>query len=143
MARRGRITLDEAYEVYKTQYLQNVRRFEKKGMVDHAEKLRDKMATKAEFNASINDVRLRWKQEHPTSHGESLDRLGKFLANKETRQKSSKQVQVIKKVANILGIKITAGDIYYGSMDKFKKALKEAEELGLIDSIGVWEAGSP
>lgn len=123
--------MEEAYRVYKSTYLANATKIEQvPGGFLTGQILKDQMDSFEEFSASIKAYQQDYKEKNPKSHGESVERLGKWAANNQTRFRSAKQASKIverariaweeatdeeKEAARAQGWngKLTKNDIYY------------------------------
>lgn len=103
------------YQAYVEQYKKNVNNIAKYDNPVTAEAVGSDIMTEADFNASLKKYRVDWQLQHPNRHGESADRIAKWVANRETKDRSYKQAQNIKRVAKELGWDLTTNEIQFGS----------------------------
>lgn len=110
-------TIQDAYRDYKKRYLDNVDIVTQTQGLEAGHKLLERMDSAAEFAANIKGYQDDYKRLHPKSHGESLDRLSKWVAQRQTTLRSTKQADKIIKRAKQAGYKgkLTRNDIYFGT----------------------------
>lgn len=135
-----RKTKIDAYEAYVQQYNKNVAQIARYDNPITAEKVQGNMMSREVFEGSLKSYRAQWGASNPGRHGESADRIAKWVANRETKDRSYKQAQRIKKAAAELGWDLTTNEIQFGSekVALFWNDYSVMNGEGLIDTNQIW-----